>query len=66
MTAEVTDRHRPLAGGIAIMPQAGEAHRGTLTAVARRTSDGAKVLVTCLHVVSTDGYELRGTESIYQ
>ena len=70
MTAEVTDRHRPLAGGIAIMPQAGEAHRGTLTAVARRTSDNAKVLVTNVHVVSNPPtatpYTLLGTESIYQ
>ena len=37
-------QHRPLVGGIAIMPSAGERHRGTLTAVARRDSDGAKVL----------------------
>ena len=44
------EQHRPLVGGIAIMPSAGENHRGTLTAVARRNSDGAKVLVISLPV----------------
>ena len=58
--------HRPLAGGIAIMPRTGASARGTLTAVARRTSDNAKVLVSNRHVVSIDGYQLRGTEGIYQ
>ena len=34
MTAEVTDRHRPLAGGIAIMQKKGDRHKGTLLGVA--------------------------------
>ena len=58
--------HSPLMGGITIMPRTGAGAGGTLTAVARRTSDDAKVLVTNVHVVSTEDYELRGTESIYQ
>ena len=66
MTSEATDRHRPLAGGVAIMPHTGEGARGTLTAVARRNLDGAKVLVTNLHVVSTDDYTVNVGDSIYQ
>ena len=42
-------QHRPLVGGVAIMPSAGERQRGTLTAVARR-ANGAKVLVINLPV----------------
>lgn len=51
--------HSTLAGGIPIWPRTGTGARGTLTAVARRTSDNAKVLVTCAHVVST------GTPTLY-
>ena len=29
------DQHRPLVGGIAIMPSAGEDHRGTLGTIAK-------------------------------
>ena len=47
-------QHRPLVGGIAIMSFAGSSQRGTLTAVARRNSDGAKVLVTNSHVITGD------------
>ena len=70
MTRDNTTRHRPLAAGIAIWPSAGEDHRGTLTAVARRRTDNARVLVTCVHVVSAnhaDGsYGITGDEYIYQ
>ena len=45
-----TSNHRPLRAGIAIMPSAGEDHRGTLGAIARRKSDLAKVLVINLPV----------------
>ena len=57
--------HRPLMGGIAIMPREGEQHKGTLTGIARRADD-TKVLVTCLHVVSTDNWNVNGDEFIYQ
>ena len=59
----LTARHRPLAAGIAIWPSAGEGHRGTLTAVARRKSDGARVLVSPVHVGSTRNYDIEGTGS---
>ncbi len=36
--------HRPLRAGIAITPSGGMPGMGTLSAVARRNSDGAKVL----------------------
>ena len=36
------DQHRPLVGGIAIMPSAGEKHRVTLGAIAKRKSDVAQ------------------------
>ncbi len=61
-------QHRPLVGGVAIMPSAGERQRGTLTAVARR-ANGTKVLVTCLHNVSSesgDRWRVSGDEVIYQ
>ena len=60
--------HRPLRAGIAIMPSAGEDHRGTLGTIARRKSDLAKVIVTNVHVVSThrNNYSVNGTEAIYQ
>ena len=46
--------HSPLAGGIPIWPRTGQVARGTLTAVARRnTPNRERVLVTCVHVVST-------------
>ena len=63
-----TSNHRPLRAGIAIMPSAGEDHRGTLGAIARRKSDLAKVIVTAVHVVSThrNNYNVNGTEFIYQ
>ena len=35
-------QHSPLVGGIAIMPSAGEQHRGTLGSTAKRKSDVAK------------------------
>ena len=60
------NRHRPLRGGIRIMPYTGESVYGTLTAIARRAYDDAKVLVTNIHVVSTDEYALQGNEYIYQ
>ena len=66
MTSEATDRHRPLAGGVAIMPHTGEGARGTLTAVARRNLDGAKVLVTNVHVASSNAYNLSEGEYLYQ
>ena len=63
---EVTNRHRPLRAGIAVMPSEGEAHRGTLAGVARRNSGDAMVLVTNLNVVSTDDYTVDVGDSIYQ
>ena len=59
-------RHRPLVGGISVMPLTGPEHRGTLTCVARRKSDNAKVLVTNLHVASTDSWHVNGDEVLYQ
>ena len=55
-------KHRPIMGGIAIKrhgasPGLGtedEVYYGTLTAVARRKSDLAKVLVACLHIITGD------------
>ena len=64
--------HRPLVSGIAVLSGKTVENRieiietGTLTGLATRNLDGTKVLVTNLHVVSIEDYELRGTESIYQ
>ena len=61
-------QHRPLVGSVAIMSSAGPSQRGTLTAVARR-ANGDKVLVTCLHNVSSesgDRWRVSGNEVIYQ
>ena len=62
----IRSHHRPLVGGVGITPSTGTGAYGTLTGVARRTSDNAKVLVTNVHVVSTRDYHLDGTESIWQ
>ena len=57
-------RHRPLAAGIGISNSDGT--QGTLTGSAIRRSDGKKVLVTNLHVVSTSRWTVSGNEAIYQ
>lgn len=54
----VDRRHTPLLSGLAISSQIGpwnsprRAGGGTLTGLARRNSDGKKMLVTCLHVMA--------------
>ena len=58
------DSHRPLVAGIGISASGG--NYGTLTGLATRNSDGKKVLVTNLHVVSTSGWTVSGNENIYQ
>ena len=50
---ERTTHHRPLVAGIGISASSGA--KGTLTGLATRNSDGKKVLVTNLHIVSTNG-----------
>ena len=47
---EVSERHRPLRGGIRIINVVNK--EGTLGAIARRDSDQAKVLVTNLHIIT--------------
>ena len=59
-----TSRHRPLLAGIGI--KASDGRSGTLTGLATRHSDGKKVLVTNLHVVSTSGWTVSGSEEMYQ
>ena len=57
--------HRPLMGGITVMPKKGDRHKGKLTGVATRTN-GEKVLVTRLHLVSTEDWNVNVGDSIYQ
>ena len=70
MSTDLKSNHRPLRAGIGITTSAGEPSRGTLTAVARRDSDGARVGVTNLHILSygntTDYFGVTGSESLYQ
>ena len=54
----IRPRHRPLLAGIGI--KASDGSYGTLTGLATRNSDGEKVLVTNLHVVSTSGWAVSG------
>ena len=61
----VTSQHRPLMAGISIMPSTGGDGRGTLAGIARRKSDGKRVLVSAVHVVST-GSPTPQTESDIQ
>ena len=62
--------HRPLVSGIAVLSGKTVENRieiietGTLTGLATRNSDNAKVLVTNLHVVSARNYPSEGTERI--
>ena len=47
----VGDEHRPLRGGISIVPESRKERRGTLCLIARRKSDHKKVLTTAAHVL---------------
>ena len=47
-------------------PDSGQRSGGTLTAVATRNSDGKKVLVSNLHVLSPASFEPSGNERVYQ
>ena len=61
----VTNTHHwQLVAGIAISGPDG--NQGTLTGLATRDSDGEKVLVANLHVVSPNGWAVSGGELIYQ
>ena len=55
-----------LRAGIAIKAEGGAGGYGTLTGVARRLDSDEKVLVTCLHVVATEGYTVSGSDYMYQ
>ena len=57
-----TGRHNILRGGITI---GSLTLKGTLSAVARRKSNGSKVLVTNYHVVRGAGPPLGGNEYIF-
>ena len=70
---ETSDHHRPLTSGIRIQSartvggQTEHIDSGTLTGPATRNSDGKKVLVTCLHVVTGRiGTNPSGGEELYQ
>ncbi len=62
--------HTTLLAGIGILASNGNAGSpkgiGTLTGLATRDSDGEKVLVTNLHVVSVNTWTISGGEVIYQ
>ena len=60
----VSSRHRPLMAGLQILApgsRPGTRAYGTLTGLATRNSDGKRVLVTNLHVVSAGGDAARWT-----
>ena len=61
--------HRPLMAGLEIrskIPGSNQSNRGTLTGLATRNSNGEKVLVSNLHVMTDDKFNPSTNAEIYQ